>query len=103
MCCILVGCVPHHLRGHFTSPASASAPTAYANIHPPFDVWTETPTEGAVNFITGLNAYRKEAGMKIPSVLCMQNEPSTGRCGVSPNAICLLSLHTQAPVVSCKL
>jgi hypothetical protein len=25
----------------------------YANVHKPFNVWRETPTGGAVNFITG--------------------------------------------------
>lgn len=28
-------------------------PKSYANIQPPFDVWRETPTGGAVNFLTG--------------------------------------------------
>ncbi|KAJ4458271.1 putative Endoribonuclease Dicer [Paratrimastix pyriformis] len=32
-------------------------PQAYANIHPPFGVWTETPTDGAVNFITGAGGF----------------------------------------------
>jgi len=30
---------------------------SYANIQPPFDVWTETPTGGAVNFITGAGGF----------------------------------------------
>jgi len=30
---------------------------SYANIQPPFNVWTETPTGGTVNFITGAGGF----------------------------------------------
>lgn len=30
---------------------------SYANIHPPFDVWFETPEGGSVNFITGAGGF----------------------------------------------
>ena len=30
---------------------------SYANIKTPFNVWTETPTGGAVNFITGAGGF----------------------------------------------
>jgi len=32
-------------------------PTSYANHKPPFDVWTETPIGGAVNFVTGCGGF----------------------------------------------
>jgi len=45
---------------------------SYANIQPPFDVWTETPTGGAVNFITGAGGFLQEiiyglSGLRIHS------------------------------------
>jgi hypothetical protein len=30
---------------------------SYANIHPPFNVWLENPTNGAPNFITGAGGF----------------------------------------------
>merc|ERR1711870_38159 len=30
---------------------------SYANAHRPFDVWTETPSGGAINFITGVGGF----------------------------------------------
>merc|ERR1719382_1931913 len=30
---------------------------SFANAHPPFDVWTETPSGGAINFITGVGGF----------------------------------------------
>merc|ERR1712129_197026 len=42
----------------------------YANIQQPFNVWTETPTGGAVNFITGAGGFLQSvifgtSGMRI--------------------------------------
>merc|ERR1711972_1266316 len=42
----------------------------YANIQRPFNVWTETPTGGAVNFITGAGGFLQSiifgaSGMRI--------------------------------------
>eukprot|EP01121_Diplochlamys_sp_Union-15-3_P009573 TRINITY_DN2608_c0_g1_i2.p1 TRINITY_DN2608_c0_g1~~TRINITY_DN2608_c0_g1_i2.p1 ORF type:complete len:415 (+),score=76.41 TRINITY_DN2608_c0_g1_i2:115-1245(+) len=37
--------------------ATSIWPRAWANIKAPFDVWTETPTGGAVNFITGAGGF----------------------------------------------
>eukprot|EP00771_Trimastix_marina_P001345 gnl/Trimastix_PCT/2411.p1 GENE.gnl/Trimastix_PCT/2411~~gnl/Trimastix_PCT/2411.p1 ORF type:complete len:755 (+),score=209.85 gnl/Trimastix_PCT/2411:57-2267(+) len=37
--------------------ASQSFQRSYANIHAPFAIWTETPTGGAVNFITGAGGF----------------------------------------------
>ena len=31
--------------------------SGYANVQPPFNVWQETPTGGAVNFITGAGGF----------------------------------------------
>merc|ERR1712048_355838 len=30
---------------------------SFANAHLPFDVWTETPSGGAINFITGVGGF----------------------------------------------
>jgi len=32
-------------------------PQSYANIHPPFNIWLETPVGGATNFITGAGGF----------------------------------------------
>lgn len=42
----------------------------YANVRPPFNVWTETPTGGAVNFLTGAGGFLQSvifgyAGLRI--------------------------------------
>jgi protein-glucosylgalactosylhydroxylysine glucosidase len=39
------------------SKAEATFKRGYANIKPPFGVWTETPTGGTVNFITGAGGF----------------------------------------------
>jgi len=40
-------------------PAEAARlwPLSFANAHEPFQIWTETPTGGAVNFITGAGGF----------------------------------------------
>eukprot|EP01114_Cavostelium_apophysatum_P014228 TRINITY_DN3638_c0_g1_i2.p1 TRINITY_DN3638_c0_g1~~TRINITY_DN3638_c0_g1_i2.p1 ORF type:complete len:663 (+),score=121.13 TRINITY_DN3638_c0_g1_i2:160-2148(+) len=42
--------------GNYENAADIFA-RSYANIHPPFNVWTETPTGGTVNFITGAGGF----------------------------------------------
>eukprot|EP01114_Cavostelium_apophysatum_P022690 TRINITY_DN8295_c0_g1_i1.p1 TRINITY_DN8295_c0_g1~~TRINITY_DN8295_c0_g1_i1.p1 ORF type:complete len:699 (+),score=116.92 TRINITY_DN8295_c0_g1_i1:246-2342(+) len=42
--------------GHYENAADIFA-RSYANIQPPFNVWTETPTGGTVNFITGAGGF----------------------------------------------
>lgn len=37
--------------------ASQLWPRSYANAHEPYLIWTETPTQGAVNFITGIGGF----------------------------------------------
>ncbi|EGG14804.1 acid trehalase-like protein 1 [Cavenderia fasciculata] len=40
-----------------TTKASESWPLSYANAQQPFKIWTETPTGGCVNFITGAGGW----------------------------------------------
>jgi len=42
--------------GNF-SMAAPHFQRGYANVHPPFNVWTESPTGGTVNFITGAGGF----------------------------------------------
>ena len=37
--------------------ATSEFKRSYANIQKPFNVWTETPTGGTVNFITGAGGF----------------------------------------------
>ena len=42
--------------GNFTR-AAPHFRQGYANVQPPFNVWTETPGGGTVNFITGAGGF----------------------------------------------
>lgn len=57
--------------GNF-SMAAPHFQRGYANVHPPFNVWTESPTGGTVNFITGAGGFLQSAifgtsGMRLVS------------------------------------
>merc|ERR1719378_1964366 len=50
-----------HAIGHLSLGEYDAAATmlnkSFANVHSPFLVWTETPSGGAVNFITGAGGF----------------------------------------------
>ena len=67
----------------------------YANVQRPFNVWRETPTGGAVNFITGAGGFLQQAlfgssGMRLEADKLTFNPPPCRASGES--------LHKQIPV-----
>eukprot|EP00823_Brevimastigomonas_motovehiculus_P004961 TRINITY_DN3407_c0_g1_i1.p1 TRINITY_DN3407_c0_g1~~TRINITY_DN3407_c0_g1_i1.p1 ORF type:complete len:240 (-),score=48.44 TRINITY_DN3407_c0_g1_i1:62-781(-) len=46
---------------------------AYANVQPPFDVWTETPKGGAINFITGAGGFLQSCVFGYPGVRLLED------------------------------
>jgi len=45
----------------FEQNASSNFNRSFANVKPPFDVWTETPTGGCPNFLTGAGGFLQTA------------------------------------------
>eukprot|EP00444_Apocalathium_aciculiferum_P008189 CAMPEP_0183414394 /NCGR_PEP_ID=MMETSP0370-20130417/22365_1 /TAXON_ID=268820 /ORGANISM="Peridinium aciculiferum, Strain PAER-2" /LENGTH=735 /DNA_ID=CAMNT_0025597713 /DNA_START=1 /DNA_END=2208 /DNA_ORIENTATION=- len=45
----------------YEAQASTNFDRSFANVKAPFDVWTETPTGGAINFITGAGGFLQAA------------------------------------------
>lgn len=50
-----------HLEGGDVAKAASLFNRSFANVKPPFAVWTETPTGGATNFLTGAGGFLQAA------------------------------------------
>ena len=58
-----------HLQLDGNTPAAAALfNRSFANVQPPFAVWTETPTGGATNFLTGAGGFLQAAMMGYPGL-----------------------------------
>jgi trehalose/maltose hydrolase-like predicted phosphorylase len=53
--------------------AAARFKRGYANAQPPFNVWTETPTGGAINFITGAGGFLQSVIYGYPGLRLKQD------------------------------
>jgi hypothetical protein len=49
------------LGAGFEQNASSNFNRSFSNVRPPFDVWTETPTGGCPNFLTGAGGFLQTA------------------------------------------
>jgi hypothetical protein len=83
--------------GNFT----ASQPLfrrGFANVQPPFDVWTETPGGGTVNFITGAGGFLQSvifgtSGMRIARGALNFDPPPPSATGTNATKITVHSFH----------
>jgi trehalose/maltose hydrolase-like predicted phosphorylase len=77
-------------QGHFRQ--------GYANVQSPFNVWTETPHGGTVNFITGAGGFLQSvifgtSGMRITSHALTFNPPPPSSTGTGATMLGVRSLH----------
>lgn len=83
--------------GNFTA-SQPQFQRGFANVQPPFDVWTETPGGGTVNFITGAGGFLQSvifgtSGMRITHGALTFNPPPPSATGTSAVKLTVHSFH----------
>jgi protein-glucosylgalactosylhydroxylysine glucosidase len=87
--------------GNYSYAASgANFQRGYANVQPPFNVWTETPGGGTVNFITGAGGFLQSvlfgtSGMRLAADHLSFAPPPPNATGSAASKFTIHSMHFQ--------